>query len=75
LAGVEPQRLTDDLARNATILVTMGCGDSCPVVPGVYRMDWELPDPKGLSPDAVRAIRDDIRDRVSGLVNAQGVSR
>jgi arsenate reductase (thioredoxin) len=75
LGGATPQRLTDDLARTANILVTMGCGEACPVVPGVRRKDWELADPKGLSTAAVRAIRDDIQRRVSQLIQEEGLSR
>jgi arsenate reductase len=67
-----PQRLTDDLARSASLLVTMGCGDACPVVPGLARDDWPLPDPKGRPLAEVRRIRDDIRDRVSALLHARG---
>jgi arsenate reductase len=67
-----PQRLTEDLARGATLLVTMGCGDECPFVPGLRTDDWPLADPKGLPLDDVRAIRDDIRRRVLGLLRDQG---
>jgi len=70
-----PQRLTDELARSATLLVTMGCGDACPYVPGLERDDWPLRDPKGLPSDQVREIRDQIRDRVSALVDARGWQR
>lgn len=65
-----PQRLTDDLARSASLLITMGCGDECPYVPGLERDDWPFPDPKGRPIDEVRRIRDEIRDRVSALVAA-----
>jgi arsenate reductase (thioredoxin) len=68
LSGARPQRLTDDLARGATMLVTMGCGEACPHVPGVKRDDWPLPDPKGRPIDEVRQIRDDIRARVAALI-------
>ncbi|MBY0279163.1 arsenate reductase ArsC [Candidatus Binatia bacterium] len=67
-----PRLLTDALAREATLLVTMGCGESCPVVPGLERRDWPLQDPKGQPADTVRAIRDDIRDRVRALVAERG---
>jgi arsenate reductase len=63
-----PRRLTADLAREAAWLVTMGCGDGCPVLPGVKREDWPLDDPTGLPLDRVRAIRDEIRSRVEMLV-------
>jgi arsenate reductase len=67
-----PQKLTDQLARGASLLVTMGCGDECPYVPGLERDDWPLEDPKGKPLDHVRRIRDEIRDRVSQLVDARG---
>ena len=72
LARVQPRRLTAALAAGAALLVTMGCGESCPVVAGVAREDWDLPDPKGESPARVRAIRDDVRRRVEQLVAARG---
>jgi arsenate reductase len=68
ISGAKPTLLTYDLAKGATLLVTMGCGESCPFVPGLERADWDLPDPKGQPPDRVRAIRDDIRARVTELV-------
>jgi arsenate reductase len=71
LEGVLPQRLTDELAATATILVTMGCGEACPVVPGLRRMDWPLEDPKGKSVERVREIRDDVRGRVAALLDAE----
>jgi arsenate reductase len=67
VATARPQKLTDDLARQAQVLVTMGCGDECPFVPGARREDWPLPDPKGQPLDVVRRIRDDIRQRVRDL--------
>jgi arsenate reductase (thioredoxin) len=67
LAGVKPQFLSEDLARQATLLVTMGCGDACPYVPGLKKIDWPLMDPKGQSLEAVRAIRDEIRQRVASI--------
>ena len=75
LAGATPQRLTDDLARSANVLVTMGCGETCPVIPGVRRIDWDLQDPNGMSDDAVRDIRDDIRRRVCELLDSDGLSQ
>jgi arsenate reductase (thioredoxin) len=73
--GVAPQKLTDELAATASILVTMGCGEACPVVPGLRRMDWPLEDPKG-KPDArVREIRDDVRARVLELLRKEGWAR
>jgi len=68
LSAAKHALLTDDLAARAALLVTMGCGESCPFVPGLQRLDWDLPDPKGQPADRVRAIRDDIRDRVAMLV-------
>ena len=75
LSSRTPQKLTDDLARSAVLLVTMGCGDDCPYVPGLDRDDWPLDDPKGQPPDKVRSIRDDIRSRVADLVQVRGWSR
>ena len=63
-----PQRLTDELARWADVVITMGCGDACPVIPGKRYIDWELRDPKDLPVDEVRAVRDDIASRVTALV-------
>jgi arsenate reductase len=73
LSNAKPQKLTDDLAREAQLLITMGCGDKCPYVPGLRRDDWPLRDPKGLPIEEVRVIRDDIKDRVQALVNSEGV--
>ena len=73
LSGATPQRLTPSLASQANTLVTMGCGDECPFVPGARREDWPLDDPKGKALDQVRAIRDDIRRRVEALVAAEGL--
>ena len=68
LEGRTPQRLTNELAAGADVVVTMGCGDQCPYVPGVRYLDWDLPDPKGLPLDEVRRIRDVIAARVEPLV-------
>jgi arsenate reductase len=68
VAGRVPRRLTDELARWADVVVTMGCGDACPVVPGTRYVDWDLPDPKGRPIGEVRATRDAIADRVQGLL-------
>src|SRR5690349_15451715 len=70
LRGRTPTRLTDELARWADVVVTMGCGDACPVIPGKRYIDWELRDPKDLPIDDVRAIRDDIAARVDVLVQS-----
>jgi arsenate reductase len=75
LAGARPQRLTPELAESAAWLVTMGCGDECPVVPGARRADWPLPDPKGQPLARVREIRDDVRARVARFVSEQGWAR
>jgi arsenate reductase len=72
LTGARPQLLTDQLAREADVLVTMGCGEECPVVPGLERDDWPLEDPKGRPVEEVRRIRDQIRARVAELVRARG---
>lgn len=72
LAGAVPQRLSPDLAATASVLVTMGCGESCPVVPGVAREDWPLEDPKGRTIEEVRAIRDAIASRVRSMVEREG---
>jgi arsenate reductase len=75
LRSARPTLLTDDLAAQAQLLVTMGCGEACPVVPGLRREDWNLPDPHGQSIDRVRAIRDDIRKRVERLIAVEGWGR
>ena len=63
-----PKKLTDDMARESDVIVTMGCGDACPVYPGKKYVDWELTDPAGKTIDEVRVIRDEIEARVRGLV-------
>jgi arsenate reductase len=63
-----PQRFTDDLLAKVDVVVTMGCGDTCPYVPGKRYVDWPLDDPKGRPVDEVRRIRDEIRARVEELV-------
>ncbi len=68
LSKAQPQLLTEELARNASLLITMGCGEKCPYVPGLRRDDWPLPDPKGRTMDEVRATRDEVRRRVSELI-------
>ena len=75
LKGVTPQFLSADLASQANILVTMGCGESCPVVPGAKREDWNLPDPKGQPLERVRQIRDEIREKVDEMVSANAWGR
>ena len=68
LAEVRPQRLTRELAERADVVVTMGCGDACPYIPGKRYVDWDLPDPKGRPIDEVRATRDEIAGRVAALL-------
>lgn len=63
-----PRKLDDEMARWADVVVTMGCGDACPVIPGRRYIDWDLTDPKGLPMADVRRIRDDIKTRVASLV-------
>jgi len=70
LGGNRPQRLTEELARDASLLITMGCGDECPYVPGLARDDWPLADPKNQPIDDVRRIRDEVHRRVSALIEA-----
>lgn len=72
LSSVTPRKLTDDLAARANILVTMGCGEACPVVPGAERDDWPLDDPKGQSLERVREIRREIERRVRVLLADRG---
>ena len=72
VANAKPQKLTSQLAEQARLLITMGCGDQCPVVPGLGREDWPLEDPKGKPRERVREIRDDIERRVRELLKSQG---
>lgn len=74
LEGLAPQKLTDELAATATLLITMGCGEACPHVPGLRHLDWPLQDPKGQPADVVRSIRDTIRDHVIALIHENGWS-
>jgi len=71
LSGVVPRKLTAELAGSATLLVTMGCGETCPVVPGLRREDWPLEDPKEKPIEQVRRIRDEITRRVRHLLEAE----
>jgi protein-tyrosine-phosphatase len=73
IAGEYPKPWTDEVVRGVDVVVTMGCGDACPVIPGVRYVDWEVDDPAGQSLDAVRRIRDDIEQRVRGLLDELGV--
>jgi arsenate reductase len=75
LSGARPQRLTDELARGAGWLITLGCGEACPHVPGLKRDDWPLEDPKGKPVERVRHIRDEVRARVHALLAREGWAR
>ena len=68
ITGAEPQRWTDDMVSSVDVVVTMGCGGTCPVFPGVRYVDWELDDPAGKPVDEVRPVRDEIERRVHGLL-------
>ena len=70
LRQARPQMLTTELVQGAQILITMGCGDQCPYVPGMQREDWPLRDPKGLPIEEVRTIRDEVRERVQQLLRS-----
>jgi arsenate reductase (thioredoxin) len=74
LSHARPQQLTTELARQAQYLITMGCGDACPVVPGVRRDDWPLEDPKDVSTEKVRRIRDEIRHRVEQFIASEDLT-
>jgi protein-tyrosine-phosphatase len=68
IAGYTPQRFTDELLHSVDVVVTMGCGDTCPFIPGKTYVDWPLDDPKGRPLEEVRRIRDEIRARVEDLL-------
>ena len=72
LSAARPQKLTAELAAEAQLLITMGCGDACPYVPGLRCDDWPLEDPNGQPVERVRAIRNDIRARVEALIVQEG---
>ena len=72
LEGVAPRKLTDEVAKDSTILITMGCGEQCPHIPGLRRMDWPLEDPKGKPVERVRAIREEVKTRVVALLRDEG---
>ena len=74
LSNAKPQKLTEELAQEAQLLITMGCGDKCPYVPGLRRDDWPLRDPKGQPMEEVRVIRDEIRGRVQSLLGPEGLA-
>lgn len=73
LSSARPQKLTDQLAAAAAMLITMGCGEQCPYIPGVEIADWPLPDPKGQDMAAVRAIREEIAVRVRRLIEQRAI--
>ena len=75
LTRAAPQLLTDELAHRAAWLITMGCGEACPAVPGIERDDWPLEDPKGKPLERVREIRDDVRERVTRFIEQHGWQR
>jgi arsenate reductase len=75
LSGAKPQRLTDELAQGSQWLITLGCGEACPHVPGLKRDDWPLEDPKGKPVERVRQIRDEVRSRVSSFLSREGWAR
>jgi arsenate reductase (thioredoxin) len=72
LSRVKPELLTAELAEGASWLITLGCGEECPVVPGAKREDWALPDPRGQELKEVRNLRDELRRRVSELILREG---
>lgn len=74
LSNAKPQKLTEELAQGAQLLITMGCGDKCPYGPGLRRDDWPLSDPKNLPLNEVRTIRDEISARVSSLLKAEDLA-
>jgi protein-tyrosine-phosphatase len=74
LSNAKPQKLTAELAHDAELLITMGCGDECPYVPGLRRDDWPLPDPKGQGIETVRQTRDEIKRRVLKLLIEEHLS-
>jgi arsenate reductase len=69
ITGAQPTVLTTDAVQGSDVVITMGCGDACPIFPGKRYLDWELEDPAGKGVEAVRPIRDDIEKRVRGLVD------
>jgi arsenate reductase len=75
LSDAKTTKLTPELAGTANMLITMGCGDECPYVPGVVRDDWPLEDPKGKSIETVRSIREEIRVRVEAMIANEGWAR
>lgn len=74
LSTAQPQKLTEELAAGGDLLVTMGCGEKCPYVPGLRRDDWPLRDPKGLPIEEVRTIRDEVKQRVKSLLQIEDLA-
>ena len=74
LSTAQPRFLSDELAASAHMLITMGCGEACPAIPGLRRDDWPLEDPKGKSVERVREIRDEVKARVQALIDREGWS-
>jgi arsenate reductase (thioredoxin) len=74
IAAEQPKRWTTDMLEAVNVVITMGCGDSCPILPGRRYEEWVLPDPAGQPLDAIRPIRDEIEERVQKLLNQLGVS-
>ena len=74
IAAEQPKRWTTDMFEPVNVVITMGCGDSCPILPGRRYEEWVLPDPAGQPLDAIRPIRDEIEQRVQKLLNQLGVS-
>jgi arsenate reductase (thioredoxin) len=72
VSAAKPVLFTGEMAARGNLLVTMGCGEACPVVPGLKRDDWPIEDPKGKPPERVREIRDEVRERVERLIAAEG---
>jgi len=75
ISAATPQHWATGVISGADVVVTMGCGDACPVIPGVAYEDWPIPDPAGLSPSDVAPIRDEIRRRVADLLDRLGIDR
>ena len=75
LSQEQPKRLTTEAVDVSDVVITMGCGDACPVLPGKRYLDWELTDPAGKTPEEIRPIRDEIDARVRGLLDELGVAR
>jgi arsenate reductase len=74
ITGEQPKRWTDEMVEAADVVVTMGCGDTCPFIPGRRYEDWTLPDPAGQPVDAVRPVRDEIEARVLELLTSLGIT-